>query len=126
VLSEEEEAMKRFLATYMGSADGAARAEWQRLDADARKAREKEGFDAWGAWGRDHAAHIVEQGAPIGRTKRAGRDGITDIHNAVTAYVIVEAEDHAAAARLFADHPHFTIFPGDSVEIMEILPMPTG
>jgi len=31
---------------------------------------------------------------------------------------------HAAAARMFADHPHFAIFPGDSVEIMECLPIP--
>ncbi len=28
------------------------------------------------------------------------------------------------AARMFADHPHFAIFPGDSVEIMECLPLP--
>ena len=44
----------------------------------------------------------------------------------MTAYVIVEAESHEAAAEMFADHPHFTIFPGDAVEIMECLPMPGG
>jgi ribosomal protein S17 len=44
----------------------------------------------------------------------------------MTAYTIVEAESLEAAAALFADHPHFTIFPGDSVEIMECLPMPGG
>ena len=27
-------------------------------------------------------------------------------------------------AKLFEKHPHFTIFPGDSVEIMECLPIP--
>jgi hypothetical protein len=25
---------------------------------------------------------------------------------------------------MFENHPHFTIFPGDSVEIMECLPIP--
>ena len=35
-----------------------------------------------------------------------------------------KAESHEAAARMFEDHPHVTIFPGDSVEIMECLPMP--
>ena len=44
----------------------------------------------------------------------------------MTAYVIVEAESHEAAAEMFAGHPHFTIFPGDAVEIMECLPMPGG
>jgi hypothetical protein len=25
---------------------------------------------------------------------------------------------------LFLKHPHFSIFPGDSIEIMEVLPIP--
>jgi hypothetical protein len=29
-----------------------------------------------------------------------------------------------AAAKLFEGHPHFTIFPGDGVEVMEVLPIP--
>jgi hypothetical protein len=41
-----------------------------------------------------------------------------------TANVIVQAESHEAAAKLFENHPHFTIFPGDSVEIMECLRLP--
>lgn len=31
---------------------------------------------------------------------------------------------HEAAAKLFENRPHFTIFPGDRVEVMECLPMP--
>jgi hypothetical protein len=38
----------------------------------------------------------------------------------------VRAESHAAAVKLFENHPHFTIFPGESVEVMPILPIPTG
>jgi hypothetical protein len=37
---------------------------------------------------------------------------------------VIEAETHEAAARHFRNHPHFTIFPGDAVEIMEIMPIP--
>ena len=33
-------------------------------------------------------------------------------------------ESHEAAAQLFLNHPHFTIFPGESVELMECLPIP--
>jgi hypothetical protein len=43
----------------------------------------------------------------------------------MAGYVILEAESHEAAARLFENHPHFTIFPGERVEIMECLPVPT-
>ncbi len=49
---------------------------------------------------------------------------MTDIKNAMTGYVIVRAESHEAAAKLFENHPHFSIFPGESVEIMECLPLP--
>ena len=114
--------MKTFLAIYMGTpAKGEA---WKQLDEQERARRDQAGIDAWIAWGREHAAAIVDQGAPLGKTKRAAGDGITDIRNQLTGYVIVEAESHDAAARMFVDHPHFTIFPGDSVEIMECLPMP--
>src|SRR5687767_1041828 len=42
-------------------------------------------------------------------TKRVSPDGISDTRNAMTGYVIVKAESHEAAARLFEDHPHFSI-----------------
>lgn len=84
------------------------------------------GFGRRGLDGRGaaHSAAIVDQGSPLGKTKRASPRGIEDIKNSMTGYVIVQAESHEAAAKLFENHPHFTIFPGDSVEIMECLPLP--
>jgi hypothetical protein len=76
-------------------------------------------------WGVAHADAIIDQGSPLGRTKRAAVDGITDTRNSLTGYVIVQAESHEAAARMFDNHPHFSVFPGDSVEIMECLPLPS-
>lgn len=116
--------MKRFLAIYTGTDVAAEKSGWRTLDAAQKKAREAEGMKAWMDWGARHAGAIVDQGAPLGKTKRAGRDGITYIRNAMTAYVIVEAETHEAAAAMFAGHPHFSVFPGEAVEIMEMLPMP--
>jgi hypothetical protein len=40
------------------------------------------------------------------------------------AFTIVQAESQEAAAKLFLKHPHFTIFPGESIEVMEIMPIP--
>jgi hypothetical protein len=85
---------------------------------------EQEGMKAWGEWAQAHAGAIVDRGSPLGKTKAASPDGLTDIRNAMAAYTIIRAESHEAAAKLFENHPHFTIFPGDSVEIMECLPMP--
>ncbi len=69
-------------------------------------------------------AAVVEQGGPLGKTKRAAAQGISDTKNNMTGFVVVQAESHDAAANMFKNHPHFMIFPGDSVEIMECLPIP--
>jgi hypothetical protein len=118
--------MKRFLAIYIGTEAALERAGWDKLDARTREAREAAGVKAWMDWGVKHGAAIVDIGTPLGKTKRASPEGIADARNGITGYVIVQAESHEAAARLFASHPHFTMFPGDSVEIMECLPLPAA
>lgn len=118
--------MKKFLAIYIGTEDALQRSHWNTLTEDERKTRERAGMEAWSAWGKKHASAIVAQGSPLGKTKRAAPEGLTDIKNVMAAYVIIEAESHEAAAKLFEQHPHFTIFPGDSVEIMECLPLPAA
>jgi hypothetical protein len=119
-----EEIMKKFVAIYIGTATALEKAQWNQMDEAKRKSREAEGMKAWIEWGKKHAAAIVDQGTPLGKTKRASPEGLSDIKNVMVGYVIIQAESHEAAARMFEGHPHFTIFPGDSVEIMECLPLP--
>lgn len=116
--------MKRFLAVYVGTEAGFERSGWNELDDAAREARRLSGIAAWQSWAAAHADAIVDDGSPLGKTKRVSPDGVSDTKNAMAAYVVIEAESHEAAAQLFVGHPHFTIFPGDSVEIMECLPTP--
>jgi hypothetical protein len=40
------------------------------------------------------------------------------------AWTVVEAQSLEDAAKLFVNHPHFTIFPGEAVEVMECLKIP--
>jgi len=114
--------MTHFLAVFTGSAD--AMDKWKSMDAAQREAKEKAGMAAWKAWAEKNQASIVDQGSPLGKTKRVSADGISDIRNNLAAYTVVQTDSHEAAARLFEQHPHFMIFPGDAVEIMECLPMP--
>ena len=116
--------MKKFLAIYMGTPGASEASGWNKMDEAKRQATIASGMQAWGEWMRTHASQVVEQGGPLGKTKRTSAAGITDIRNSMTGYVIVQADSHEAAARMFEKHPHFTIFPGDSVEIMECLPIP--
>ena len=114
--------MKQFMAIYLGSPG--ARAKWDELSEAERKERQERGMSAWRDWAATHRESIVEGGGPLGKTKRADAIGITDVRNNLAAYVIVQAESQEAAAKMFLNHPHFTVFPGEAVEVMECLPVP--
>ena len=114
--------MKRFLAVFIGTE--ATSAKWETLDEKTRAAREKEGMAAWHSWMDKNKKSIVVEGSPLGSTKKVGPTGVSEFSNELCAFTLVQAESHEAAARLFVEHPHFTIFPGDSIEIMECLPIP--
>lgn len=116
--------MKKFLAIYIGTATALEKSEWNKMDEKKREERQASGIKAWSNWMTANKGSVVVQGGPLGKTKRASPQGISDTKNAMTGYVVVQAESHEAAAKLFENHPHFTIFPGDSVEIMECLPIP--
>lgn len=116
--------MKNFLAVFLGTPEAAERSGWNALSEAVQQERTSAGIQAWHAWMTTNAARIVESGAPVGKTKRVSASGLNDVNNAICGYVVVRAETHEAAAKLFINHPHFAIFPGESVEIMECLPTP--
>jgi hypothetical protein len=113
-----------YLAVFTGSKGGTQAKAWAELSDSERQSRQKAGAAAWGAWMQKHQASILELGGPLGKTKQVSAKGIADISNQLGAFTMVRAESHEAAAKLFENHPHFTIFPGDSVEVMPILPIP--
>lgn len=116
--------MQRFLAVFTGSPESLAASGWNGLSEADRQQRTEAGMRAWHEWMAKHQAQLVDGGGPLGKTLRATPSGIGEARNNLAGYVIVQAESHAAAAALFAGHPHFTIFPGDAVEIMPCLPVP--
>jgi hypothetical protein len=113
-----------FLAVFLGSKSSPKMAAWNALSEAERNAKMQEGIVAWKAWAEKHQAAIVGMGGPLGKTKKVSDRGIEDISNLLSAYTVVRAESHEAAAMMFEKHPHFTNFPGDSVEIMPVMPIP--
>jgi len=115
-----------FVAVFLGSKNSAKMAAWIALPEAERRAREQQGMAAWKAWVEKHQAALVEMGGPLGKTKRVDSSGIADVSNEMGAFTVVRAASHEAAAKMFENHPHFTIFPGERVEIMPVLPIPSG
>jgi len=108
----------KFLAVYTGSAEASAAAGPPNQDTIAK------GMAAWTKWMSDHAKSVVEGGGPLGKTIKVSKRGTEKISNNLAGYVIVEAASQEAAAKMFEGHPHFSIFPGEGVEIMPVMPVP--
>jgi len=113
-----------YLAVFLGSKTSQRMTAWNALPEAERRAKERDGIAAWKAWVENHQGAIVGMGGPLGKTKKITQGGIEDVSNDLGAFMVVRAESQEAAAKLFENHPHFVIFPGESVEVMPVLPIP--
>lgn len=113
-----------YLAVFLGRKTSPRRKTWDALPEEERRAKECEGIAAWKEWVEKNQTAIVGMGGPLGKTKNVSENGVEDIRNDMGAFVVVRADSHEAAAKLFENHPHFAIFPGESIEVMPVLPIP--
>jgi hypothetical protein len=113
-----------YLAVFIGTKNSPGWKAWNAMTDEQRNAKQLEGIEAWKAWGERYQSSVVYEGGPLGKTKRVSRDGFADITNELAAFVVVRAASHEAAVKMFERHPHFTIFPGEAVEVMPLLPVP--
>ena len=114
--------MPRFVAVYtMKPEDVAA---FRALPKSEQEAIDRAGLKAWEEWGQRNAAAIVATDVMVGKTTRVTRTGVGDAWNQIAGFTIVETPDITAAARLFVNHPHIAIFPGDGIDIMPVVSGP--
>jgi hypothetical protein len=115
-----------YLAVFVGRKDSPRMAAWMALPEAERNAKARDGISAWKGWMETHRAAVVGDGGPLGKTKRVSAGGIEDISNHLSGFVVVRADSHEVAAKMFENHPHFSMFPGEGVEIMPVMPIPAG
>jgi len=115
-----------YLAVFTVTRNSPRMQAWMALPEGERHAKEREGVAAWKAWVQKHQASIAVMGGPLGKTKQVSERGVADISNAMSGFMVINADSPDAAAALFEKHPSFSIFPGDGVEIMPVLPIPAG
>lgn len=113
--------MPRFLAVYTMKPENVVR--FRAMPKAGQDAVDAAGLKQWVAWEKANAASFSDKGGMVGKTKRVTANGVSDAQNDICGYVVVEAENIDAAAKLFEKHPHFTVFPGDGIDIM---PFVTG
>ena len=115
-----------FLAVFLGDKSSPKMVAWNALPEAERQKKAQVGIAAWKGWVEANQAGFETMGGPLGKTKRVSATGIEDVSNALGAFMVVRAESHEVAVKLFENHPHFTRFPGEAVEVMPILPIPVA
>jgi hypothetical protein len=115
-----------FLAVFLGSKTSPQMTAWNALPEAERQAKMQKGLAAWHGWVEKHKSAIVELGGPLGKTLKVDARGIHEVTNALSGFTVIRAASQEEAAKLFENHAHFSIFPGEAVEIMPVLPIPGG
>lgn len=114
--------MPRFVAVYTVRPEDIAafraKPKFEQVAIDAA------GLKAWEEWSQRNAAAIVATDVMVGKTKRVTTSGIVDAQNQIAGFTMVETANIAAAAGLFQNHPHITVFPGDGIDIMPVVTEP--
>ena len=113
-----------YLAVFLGNPTSARWKAWKAMSDDERQVKEREGLAAWRAWAEKHEDAIIDDVGPLGNAKRVSRDGVADGAHELAVFIVVRAPSPEAAATMFEGHPHFTIFPGEAVEVMPLLSIP--
>lgn len=119
--------MKNFLALYTCAENSKNHQAWKQLDPETQRARMEKGMAARQLWAEKYKNKIVFEGGPLGdKTKLVDAQGIHETPSQMGAFVVVQASSHEDAAKMFLEHPHFAFFPGDGIEILELLDTPRG
>jgi len=110
-----------YLAVFTSNRTSSKWRAWYAMTKAEQDATDEAGLAALKAWDEANAADIFYAGGALGPTKRTSEAGVADVVNELTGFVVVRAPPHKAAARLLEDHPHFTIFPCDGVDVIPLL-----
>lgn len=108
--------MKKFMALYMAPVEMFE--QWMKTPPE----EQKEGMENWTKWMKSNAKFFVDEGAPLGKTKRVSANGVSDTKNEIGGYSIVQAESADEAAKIIKSSPHLSM-EGTWVELIECAPM---
>ena len=83
-----------YLAVFLSNKTSPRWQAWYAMAEDERRAKDAAGLAALKAWDEAHRDAIVYMGGPLGPTKRTSADGVADVVNELTVFVVVRAPSH--------------------------------
>ena len=117
--------VNKFLAIFTCAENSVAHEAWKKLSRDEQQSLSEKGMTATDEWFDKHKEQIVDKGAMLGEnTTLVDKNGIKTIPSKMGYFLIIKAASRDEAAQMFINHPHFTFFPGDGIEIIELTNTP--
>ena len=108
--------MAKFLILYTSPMS------FEQQMANATPEEMQKGMEPWMAWFGKHGGSIVDMGSPLAHGQHFTQQGSSASQSQLAGYTIVEAGDMAGVKGLVDGHPHF-MQPGNTIEVLEIMPM---
>jgi len=109
--------MKKFLLLYVSPVS----AEQQMQTACPEDMQR--GMEPWVTWFDAHKQALVEMATPTGNEMKVTKAGSSRPTTFIGGYTIVQADDMDAVQAILSDHPH-SMMEGNSIEVLELMPMP--
>lgn len=73
-------------------------------------------------WMERYGDKIKYNGSSLNdKTIAINSNGLYELPSTIGKFIIVVAQSQPEAAKMFLDHPHFAIFPGDGVDVLELV-----
>lgn len=112
--------MKTYLVLFTCSENSKNHLAWKRLSSEEQRIRSDQGTIALQKWIDQYQQKIIFHGGSLSKmTSVVDSNGALDIPSQMGAFFVVEAESKEMVTSMFLNHPHFSIFPGDSIQILE-------
>ena len=109
--------MKKFLLLYMSPVSAE-----QHMQTSSPEDMQR-GMEPWLTWFDTHKQDLVEMGMPTANEMNVTKVGSSRPTTFIGGYSIVQADDMDAAKAMLSDHPHY-MMEGNSIEVLELMPMP--
>ena len=109
--------MKKFMLQYLSPVSAE-----QQMQTSSPEDMQR-GMEPWLTWFDTHKQAMVEMGTPTGNEMNVTKTGSSRPTTFIGGYTIVQAEDMNAVRAMLSDHPHY-MMEGNSIEVLEMMPMP--
>ncbi len=115
--------MKQYLVIFKCRDGGVRHKEWNSYALEEKNQRMVDGKKKLDDWFKKHQHLVVSHPVELAtQSLWIESAGVTEMESLMGSFLVIQAKSLEQAATIFTDHPHFSCFPGDGIQITECRP----